>query len=143
MKLKTIKQKINNLLLNNGKKQISEKIFFKSLKLIQKNQKKKSCDNIIKLALTNSSPTVYLKQIKRKKTTKTEFPFLLNTNLKLFYGTNFIIKSSQIKKNCFFFEKLSTEFLNSAQNIGESIKKKKEIHKLAFQKKKYTHFRWF
>jgi ribosomal protein S7 len=41
MKLKTIKHKITNRLLINGKKQISEKIFQKSLKLIQKNQKKK------------------------------------------------------------------------------------------------------
>jgi ribosomal protein S7 len=142
MKLKTIKHKITNRLLINGKKQISEKIFQKSLKLIQKNQKKKSFSNIIKIALINSAPSLYLKQIKRKPTTQIEFPFLLTNDLKIFYSSKFIVNSSK-KKNNFFYKNFSLELLNSAQNIGESVKKKKELHKLSFQKKKYTNYRWF
>lgn len=136
MKLKTIKHKITNQLLINGKKQISEKIFQKSLKLIQKNQKKKSFGNIIKIALINSAPSLYLKQIKRKPTTQIEFPFLLTNDLKIFYSSKFIVNSSK-KNNNFFYKNFSIELLNSAQNIGESVKKKRITQTVVSKKKIY------
>jgi hypothetical protein len=56
----------------------------------------------------------------------------LTNDLKIFYSSKFIVNSSK-KKNNFFYKNFSLELLNSAQNIGESVKKKK---------KNYTNYRF-
>lgn len=54
-------------LMLNGQKETSEKLFLKTLKSIFKIHNKKHCKNLIRIAILNSSPVIYLKKIKRKK----------------------------------------------------------------------------
>ena len=56
IKHKTLKQSIANLIMINGNKRTSEKVFFKTLKSIQENQLKKNFEAILKTSLVNSSP---------------------------------------------------------------------------------------
>jgi len=69
MKRNTLKQNIFNHIMVNGSKETSEKTFFKSLKSIQKDLLKKNFEEILKVSLINSSPTVYMKRIQRKRKT--------------------------------------------------------------------------
>ena len=60
----TIQNKLINYIMQDGKKQTAENLLLKSYKLIQKIQKKKNFKDIFKLAIVNSSPFFYIKQIK-------------------------------------------------------------------------------
>ena len=71
----TIQNKLTNYIMQDGEKQISEKLLLKSYKLVQKAQKKKNFKEIFKLALVNSSPFFYIKQIQRKKKKHLNFHF--------------------------------------------------------------------
>jgi len=141
----TINNKLSNYMMKYGNKQTSEKLMLQSFKLIQKIQKKKNFKEIFKLAIINSSPFISIKQIKRNKKRTLEFPFLLTTNLKIFYGIKFILKYSNIKSNTIFsfYKKYTSEIINSSKLVSESVKKKKEIHKKAFITKRYANYRWF
>jgi len=144
MSIKTTTQnKFINYVMQDGKKQTSEKLLLKSYKLIQKIQIKKNFKEIFKIALINSSPVFFLKQIKRTKKRTLEFPFLLNNSLKLYYGIKSIISSSNVKKSLTFYEKCSSELINSSKLISDGVKKKKEIYKTAFLTKRYANYRWF
>ena len=48
IKRKNLKQNIFNRIMVNGNKRISEKIFFKTLKTIQKTESKKDFESILK-----------------------------------------------------------------------------------------------
>ena len=139
----TIQNKLTNYIMQDGKKQTSEKLLLKSYKLIQKFQKKKKFKDIFKLALVNSSPFFYIKQIQRKKKKALEFPFLLKNSLKLHYGIKTIISSSNIKSSFSFYKKCSLEIINSSKLISDGVKKKKETYKTAFFTKRYANYRWF
>jgi len=78
----TILKKFSNYLTKNGNKQTSEKLLLNSFKIIQKVQKTKNFKEILKLALVNSSPVIYIKKIKRRKKLALEFPFILKDTLK-------------------------------------------------------------
>ena len=78
-----LKSNIFKKIMLNGNKQTSEKIFLKSLKIIQKIHYNKKFEDIVKFGLINSSPVVYLKTIKRKRKQTMEFPFLLQDKLRL------------------------------------------------------------
>lgn len=143
MKIKRLKENIFNRIMLNGKKQTSEKLFLRSLKKIQKNYTKKNFEDLVKIGLINSAPIIFLKQIKRKRKRTVEFPFLLELNSRMSYGIKHILNNCRKKKSISFYNQLELEFINSAKNISQSVKKKKELHQESFLKKKFANYRWF
>jgi len=139
----SFKNRIHNQIMLNGNKQTSEKLFFKTLKKIQKSQKKKKLEDLIKLGLVKSSPTTFLKQVKRNRKRTTEFPFLLHPNLRVAYGLKFVLnncKSTTVKP---FYETLGLELVNSSKHSSKSVTKKLFLHQESFLKKKFANYRWF
>ena len=127
----------------NGKKITSEKILLKSLKKIQKSNKKKNFKDIIRIGLINNSPIVYIKSIKRKRKQTIEFPFLLKNSLRISYGIKFIIKNSKQKSSMPFYFNLHNNLNNSSKFIGLGVEKANNLHKSAVLKKKFSNYRWF
>ena len=62
----TYKNNFINQLMSGGNKWKSEKIFLKTLKIIQKSQKLQS-NVLLKFAIINSSPYFDIKQVQKKK----------------------------------------------------------------------------
>ena len=143
IKRKTLKQNISNRIMVNGNKRTSEKTLFKTLKLIQKSESKKNFETILKTSLINSSPLLYVKQIKRKRRRTFEFPFLLNSKLKMSYAIKFLILNSRKKKVEFFYKNFNTELMNSSKKTSLSVKQKIDLHKDGFATRKFANYRWF
>lgn len=143
MKRDTLKQNIFNRIMINGNKETSEKLFFKSLKSLQKDLRRKNFEEILRVSVINSSPTVYMKRIQRKRKRPTEFPFLLKSNARISYGVKFLIHSSRKNLQNSFYKILKTELINSSKKKSFGFKRKTDIHKEVFLKKKFANFRWF
>lgn len=143
MKRNTLKQNIFNHIMVNGSKETSEKTFFKSLKSIQKELLKKNFEEILKVSLINSSPTVYMKRIQRKRKRTTEFPFLLKSKARISYGIKLLVHSARKNLQNSFYKILKIELINSSKKKSSSFKRKTDIHKEVFLKKKFANFRWF
>lgn len=144
-----LKEKIINHLMTNGKKRTSENIFLKCLKYFQKISNK-NYKNIIKLGITNATPTFLLKTVTKKKKRKkkeTIIPFLPKKKIRISHAIKTIIKeTTKQKKNVIkkHYTNLTLEILLSAKKESETIKKKIEIQKEVIQKKKrLSRFRWF
>ena len=138
------KTRIYNRIMLNGNKQTSEKLFFKTLKKIQKNQNKKKIEDLIKLGLVKSSPVTFLKQVKRKRKRTTEFPFLLHPNSRVAYGLKFILNNCQSTPTTRpFYKQLGLELVNSSKHLSKSVTKKVFLHQESFLKKKFANYRWF
>lgn len=119
----------------NGNKHVCEKKVLKTLKFLQKKNKKNNIE-IVKMAIVNSAPTIQLRQIKkRNRKTIKEFPYVLKQKNRISLGIKSIITTSNMN--------LSQEILGLAKKKHELLKFKEAKHKLALIKKKYTFFRWF
>lgn len=138
-----IKNTIFNQITFNGNKFKSEKLVYKSLKKIQKIQKKKNFQQLFKIAIVNSSPVFYIKTIKRKRRKSTEFPFILSKNIRVGYSLKFIVHYSNKFKNSSFHNRLYDELVTSCEKSSNSFKKKVDIYKETFLKKKFSNYRWF
>ena len=135
-----------NHILKSGKKQISEKILTKSFKSIQKSQKK-SYNEIIRLAILNSTPmfrVIKLKNKRRKKKSIKEIPaFLSNYTYRTSWGLKYLIKTSTLKTSNVFYNQLKHEILSNALSDGNAVTLKNELQNKALPKKKYfRHYRW-
>jgi ribosomal protein S7 len=126
-----------------GNKPTSEKVLVKVIKLLQKIDKNKNFESILKTSIINSSPILYVKKIQRKRKRTTEFPFLLNSKLKLSYAIKFLILNSKKRKIEPFYKNFNQEIINSSKKISLTFKQKIEIHKEGFTKRKFANYRWF
>ena len=144
---KELKQKMINSMMKHGEKKTVEKIVKKSLKLIQKSNKKHHL-SLLKHSIINSTPTFKISvQAKKrgKRKTKKEIPtFISNDSLRIISSFNFLsensLKNKELKK---FYKKITQEIIASSLQNSKSIEQKNEIQKNVLMQKRYLlNFRW-
>ena len=142
-----LKQKLINAGMKHGKKKTVEKILIKSLKLIQK-YNKKNHKNLIKDSIINSTPTFKIntqsKKRGKRKMNKEIPTFIKKDSLRTSSSLNFLLSSALKNKELkTFYKKITQEILESSINKSKSIEKKTEIQKQVLMQKRYLlNFRW-
>ena len=137
-----------NSLIKNGKKRTSEKIFANVFKMLQK-LSPKSSRSVLLRTLTNNMSLIKLRNIANKKKRRNKqtrlLPHLLNKNSRIKFAIKLIIKNSNVRshKKSSSIQLLSSYVLNSIKNLDETSTLRDDIHKISFNHKKYSHFRWF
>ena len=136
-----IKEKIINFLMKNGNKTRSENLLLTSIKNLQK-KTLKNHEDIIKISIINSAPSIELKEMKKKKRKTVRYlTYVLNHKNRINKSMKNIINSIENK------ESIKNSFTNcliySSKENTRLQKDKVEKHKKAILKKKYANFRWF
>jgi|TARA_B110000263_G_scaffold203604_1_gene183648 small subunit ribosomal protein S7 len=129
---------VNNLMVS-GKKSISEKIFYGSLKIIESKDKTKDGLSIFKEALENVGPLLEVKS-KRIGGATYQVPVEVSKNRKMALAMRWIIQYSKSRKGNTMAERLAAELIAAASNEGSSYKKKEDTHKMAEANKAFAHF---
>lgn len=144
---KKLKDKILNYITYKGQKKTSEKIVKKSLKSIQKLQEKPH-NNLIKLAVINSTPIFRVIKLKnnrrRKKKSVKEVPSFLSTyTFRASWSLKYLINTLSKKDNKTFSKNFSDEIILNAKHQGNAVKFKNELQNQALKKKKnFRNYRW-
>ena len=127
-------------ILKSGKKTIAKKIVYQAFDII----KKKTNEDplmIFEKAIRNASPIVEVKA-RRIGGSTYQVPVEVNsfraTNLSL----RWIIRYADQRVGRSMSIKLANEIIDTANDIGNTIKKKEEIHKMAEANKAFAHFRY-
>ncbi|WXB47374.1 MAG: hypothetical protein V9V01_00105 [Candidatus Shikimatogenerans sp. Tmey] len=120
------------LLMKNGKKIISQKIFYKMFNIIKKKIKKnnkKTIKFIIEIIKKNSIKYKFIK--KKNGSNVINIPYLIEDKFKRYnLGIKLIIFYSKKRKENNISSKLAFEIINTYKKISNTYKKKKEINKL-------------
>lgn len=140
----TIKNKIHNHLIKNGKKTISEKILAKTIKKLQKESKKNS-KNIVNTTIFFSAPTFKIftfTRKKRKKKTVREMPvFLLHKSGQFSFGIKLILKL--IKQKNLISENFKNELLLGANYSNKALEIKNKLYETVLSKKyMLRYYKW-
>ena len=142
-----LKQKLTNAMMKHGKKKTAEKILVKSLKLIQKFNKKNH-KNLIKNSIVNVTPTFKInKQSSKrgKRKVEKEIPaFIKKDSLRTVLSANFLVSASLKNKDLkTFYKKLAQEVIETSLQKSKSIEQKTEMQKQMLMQKRYLlKFRW-
>tara|TARA_B100000700_G_scaffold304995_1_gene378278 strand:+ start:88 stop:552 length:465 start_codon:yes stop_codon:yes gene_type:complete len=131
--------KFVNYIMKQGKKNIAEKIFYGSIKIIESKQKESGID-VFKKAIENASPVLEVKS-KRIGGATYQVPMEISSHRKLALAMRWIIGYSKSRKGKNMSERLASELLDAYKNEGQSIKKKEDTHKMAEANKAFAHFR--
>lgn len=131
---------INNV-MKKGKKSVAQRIVYNSLEIIKKKTKKEDPLEIFDLAIKNTSPLLEVKS-RRVGGAKYQVPYEVRGKRRLALAMRWIIEAGRKKKGKPMAEKLAQELLDAANNTGDAIKKKNNIHRMAEANRAFAHFAW-
>ena len=129
-----------NRILKSGKKTVAKNIVYQALEII-KTKTNEDPLNVFEKAIRNASPIVEVKARRVGGST-----YQVPVEVSSFRGTNlslrWIIKFAENRVGRSMAIKLANEIIDTANDIGNTIKKKEETHRMAEANKAFAHFRY-
>ncbi len=134
--------KFINYLMKSGKKIVAEKILYSTFDILS--AKNKNPLEVFEQALQNVGPKQEVKP-RRVGGASYQIPMEVSVNRRMSLAIRWIIEAAKTKPNKEFHgfsEKLAAELLDASQNLGEAIKKRDNVHRMAQANRAFAHFRW-
>ena len=128
-----------NAVMWDGKKDTARAVVYDALEVIKKGGAEPL--ETFETALRNVSPLMEVRS-RRVGGANYQVPREVPQNRRLALSFRWIINAARNKKGKPMAEKLAAEFLLAANNEGDAIKKKEEMHRMADANKAFAHFAW-
>ena len=135
--------KFINALMYDGKKAVAEKIVYSSLDMLAKNLKLKDGEviNVFNECIDKVKPSLEVRA-RRVGGATYQVPSDVRASRKQALAIRWIIEAARGRKDKTMDEKLYREFSDIMDGLGNSIKKRSDVHKMAEANKAFAHFRW-
>ena len=130
---------INNLMID-GKKSLSERIFYEALDICQEKSGQPGL-TVFTQALNNSKPSLEVKS-RRVGGATYQVPIEVRPDRRTALGTRWIISFARQRNEKTMSERLAAELLAASSGEGATIKKKDDTHRMAEANKAFAHYRW-
>ncbi len=144
---KIVAKLINNIMVD-GKKTIAQGIVYKTFDILAKNPSASSGQDkaldIFEKAIQNVGPKTEIKA-RRVGGASYQIPIEVRGDRRTALALRWIIEAARAKANKDFHtfeEKLASEIIAAAENSGEAIRKRDNVHRMADANKAFAHFRW-
>lgn len=135
----TVQRVINKLTLD-GKKSVSEAVFYGAMDIIAEKSKDDALE-IFKKAIENLKPQVEVKS-RRVGGATYQVPVEVRPERRLALAIRWLITYSRARNDRGMANKLASEMMDAANNRGSSVKKREDVHKMAEANKAFAHYRW-
>lgn len=132
--------KLINYLMQDGKKAMAMRITYDALGIAEQKIGKPALE-VFQKAMDNVSPNMELKS-RRIGGANYQVPIEVRPERKTALALRWIINAARSKKGKSMREKLAEELINAANNTGDAVKKKNDMHRMAEANKAFAHFAW-
>jgi small subunit ribosomal protein S7 len=131
---------IVNKVLQRGKRSIAERIVYDSLKDIEK---KTGSDPVptLKRAVENVRPALEVRS-RRVGGATYQVPVEVRPRRATTLAIRWIVGYARQRREKTMSERLSGELLDASNGIGNAIKRKEDLQKMAESNKAFAHYRW-
>jgi len=132
--------KFINVVMIDGKKSTAEQIVYKALDLVAERAK----DDPLKVwdrALGNVRPKVEVKS-RRVGGSTYQVPVDVRPDRSLALGMRWLVEYARGRNEKTMVDRLANEIVDAAQNRGNAVKKREDVHKMADANKAFAHYRW-
>jgi len=136
----TLAEKFVNSMMWDGKKNTSQRIFYKAMDTIRE----RTADDPLKLfkkAVENAKPLLEVKT-RRVGGANYQVPVEVNPDRRTSLAIRWIVSYARGRGEKGMVDKLTSELLDAANGRGAAIKKKEDVHRMAEANKAFAHYRW-
>ena len=132
--------KFMNVLMYQGKKSLSESIFYKAMDLIEQRTGQPGV-NVFKQALNNAKPVLEVKS-RRVGGATYQVPVEVRPERRTALAMRWILEFSRARAEKDMAERLAAELILASKGEGNVIKKKEDTHRMAEANRAFAHYRW-
>jgi small subunit ribosomal protein S7 len=129
-----------NSLLKQGKKSIAEGIFYSALDVVGEKTNEDPV-KVFKKAIENTSPRLEVKS-RRVGGATYQVPVEVKDSRRAALSIRWMIQNAKSRSGKSMSEKLTGEIIDAYNNVGGTIKKKEDVHRMAEANKAFAHYRW-
>lgn len=136
---KLVTRLINNIMYD-GKKGVAQKIVYSAFDIIKEKTGKEPLE-VFEQAMENIMPVFEVKA-RRVGGATYQVPIEVRPERRQTLGLRWLTTYSRARNEKTMRERLSGEILDAINNVGGSVKKKEDTHKMAEANKAFAHYRW-
>jgi small subunit ribosomal protein S7 len=133
-------QRFINKMMYDGKKSVSEAIFYGALARIEEKSGKNPLE-IFATAMKNVTPAVEVRS-RRVGGATYQVPTEVRPERKTALAIRWTIDNARKRNEKTMVDKLATELMEAARGSGTAVKKKEDTHRMAEANKAFAHYRW-
>lgn len=129
-----------NVIMKSGKRTVAEKICYGSFDILKE---KTGMDplKVFKTAVENSKPLLEVRP-RRVGGATYQVPVEVRPNRRIALAFRWLIDFARKRKEKTMAERLAAELLDAYNNVGSTIKKREDTHKMAEANRAFAHYRW-
>ncbi|KAB2951420.1 30S ribosomal protein S7 [Heliorestis acidaminivorans] len=132
--------KLTNQIMLDGKKSIADQIVYGAFDLVQEKTNKNPME-VLETAMKNIMPLLEVKA-RRVGGANYQVPIEVRPDRRQTLGIRWLIRYARERSGKSMVDKLAGEIMDAANNVGASVKKKEDTHKMAEANKAFAHYRW-
>jgi small subunit ribosomal protein S7 len=131
-----------NRIMKSGKKRVAEQLVYGALDIIK--AKEEDPIKVFETAINTVGPKIEVKA-RRVGGASYQVPMEVRGDRRVALAIRWIVESANKRSNKeykTFSDKLAAELTDGAKGVGEAIKKRDTIHRMAEANKAFAHFKW-
>src|SRR5205814_9473233 len=132
--------KFINSMTHDGKKSLTERIFYDALDLVGERAKEDAL-TVFKRALEQVKPMVEVRS-RRVGGATYQVPVEVRPQRRVSLAMRWIVQNARARPEKSMVDKLAGEIQDAASGRGGAIKKKEDTHRMAEANKAFAHYRW-
>ena len=136
----TIVTKLINQIMLDGKRGVAQQVCYNAFEMI-KNKTGKEGNDVFQQALANVMPQLEVKA-RRVGGATYQVPVEIRPERRQTLALRWIVDFSRKRGEKTMAERLAAELMEAAENAGNAVKRKEEMHRMAESNKAFAHYRW-
>ena len=132
--------KLVNSIMLDGKKGVAQKVVYGAFDIIKDKTGQEPLD-VITAAMENIMPSLETKS-RRVGGSTYQVPMEVRPARRQTLGLRWLTTYSRNRGEKTMKERLAGEIMDAANNVGNAVKKREDVHKMAESNKAFAHFRW-
>jgi small subunit ribosomal protein S7 len=133
-------QRFVNKMMYDGKKSVSEGIFYSAMTRIEEKSGQNPLE-VFSKAFKNVMPAVEVRS-RRVGGATYQGPQPVRPERQVALAIRWILDASRNRNDKTMADKLASEQMDAARNSGSSVKKKEDTHRMADANRAFSHYRW-
>ena len=133
--------KFTNYLMKDGKKSVAQKVVYGAFENLAESTKKDAV-KMFEEAIKNVQPQVEVRS-RRVGGANYQVPMPVRGDRQLALAFRWIIDGARARKGKPMAEKLSTVLIEAQQGLGDAVRKRDDVHRMAEANKAFAHFARF
>jgi len=136
----TVVTKLINQIMLDGKRGIAQNVCYNAFEMVAQ-KTGKDANEVFQAALNNVSPQLEVKA-RRVGGVTYQVPIEIRPERRQTLALRWIVDFSRKRGEKTMAERLAGELMDAANNTGNAVKRKEEMHRMAEANKAFAHYRW-